>query len=147
MKTKNVFRDGATKPGFVKAVEGLHDALLWEQRPMLPEEVELLENAAQRRANPQEGIRLIQAALAQKLVSWSEVDDAGNPMAINFRNMANLPYSLLYKLYKRVAGLEPTDPLPEPTEGEDAGYVAGLMASVASGIAPGVNEDKAAVKN
>lgn len=112
MKTKNVFRDGQTLRSYIAPVEGLHTGLRFERRPMLAEDVEETE-AQIAKATPRQAAQIVTLAVVSKLVSWSEIRDDGSAQAINAATVGALPYSLLNKLYRIVAGLIPGDPDPD----------------------------------
>lgn len=147
--SKNIIRDGYTRTGYIAAVERLHDELRFEYRPMLPEQVETLQDATEKKT-PSEGIRLVAAALAKQITSWSETageDANATPVPINFEHVRRLHFSVINKLYRIVAGISPSDPVPEAKEAEQDEYVASLLASATEGRAIGVIEAEKAEKN
>lgn len=128
--TKNIIRDGQTRRGRIDEEPGLHEGLAFEYRPSLPEEVEQIESAAQKE-KPKDGVRLIAAYMAERLVEWSESD--GDP---SFENVRRLPFDLFNKLYKVLVGMRATDPIEEPTKDEEDEEIAALRAQ-AEGKDPG----------
>ena len=106
--TKNVFRDGQTLAGYIAPVEGLHEGLRFTRRPMLAEDVEEAE-AQIVKATPRQAAGIVTLTIVAKLVSWSEVDDAGKPLPINAKTVGGLPYQLLTRTYRIIAGLAPSD--------------------------------------
>ena len=132
-KTRNIIRDGYTRRGRIDAIERLHDSLDFEFRPMLPEQVEDLD-AAVDKCKPKEAAPLVAAAMAEQLTSWSEVEGEGDneKMApITVDNLRRLPYPLLSRLRKVVAGLAPTDALSDASDDEQSDYIIQLRAKAA----------------
>lgn len=139
--SRNIISDGYTRRFYIEAVEGLHEELSGEYRPMLPEEVETL-NVAIDSAKPKESVHLVAAAMFGKLVSWSEVEgEPGKekPVTLSFEAIRRLPYPLLSRLRRIVAGTSPTDLRPNATPEETNDYLKGLQAA-AAGIAPGLEQ-------
>lgn len=128
--TKNIIRDGQTRRGRIDEEPGLHEGLSFQYRPSLPEEVEQIEAAAQKE-KPKDGVRLIAAFCADRLVDWSEAD--GDP---NFENVRRLPFDLFNKLYKVLVGMRATDPIEDPTKEEEDEEIAALRAQ-SEGKSPG----------
>jgi hypothetical protein len=116
--SKNVFRDGQTRRAYIAAVERLHDDLAFSYRPMLPEEVEITE-AALTSKEAKKAVEIIVAQVVRHVVEWSEVDDHDKPQPVSVRNVRHLPYQVLNKLYKIIAGLMPSDPLPDGAPKDD----------------------------
>jgi len=109
--TRNVIRDGQTRRGHIDGVARLHDSLTFDYRPMLAETVESVEAAATR-VSTADGVQMIAMETAKHLVYWSEEDDKGAKLPINFENVRRLPFPLLNKLYRVVAGMAATDQVP-----------------------------------
>lgn len=139
--SRNVINDGYTRRFYIEAVEGLHEELSGEYRPMIPEEVETL-NVAVDAAKPRDSVHLVAAAMFGKLVSWSEVEgESGKekPVAISFDAIRKLPYPILTRLRRIVAGTSPTDLRPNASAEETDEYLKGLQAA-AAGKAPGLDQ-------
>lgn len=112
--SRNVIRDGQTRKGHIDAVPRLHDSLTFEYRPMLAETVESVEASASKVATDK-GVQMIAMETAKHLVSWSEEDEKGGALAIEFETVRRLPFPLLNKLYRIVAGMMVTDEVPGST--------------------------------
>ncbi len=82
--SKNIIRDGYTRPGYIAAVERLHDELEFEYRPMLPSQVNKLDTSLTQTDGARD-IRIIAAVLARQVQSWSEVDENDDAVAIMAR--------------------------------------------------------------
>lgn len=108
MHTKNIYRDGQTIDSYVAPVEGLHQGLTFKRRPMLAEEVEETESQIAK-ATPRQAVEIVVLTVTAKLVEWSEVTDDGKAAAITAGNVARLPYQLLNRVYRIVAGLTAGD--------------------------------------
>lgn len=132
--------DGYTRAGYIEAVPRLHDELVFEYRPMIPEEVEQL-NAAIDRTNPIQCIHRIAAAVLKRLVSWSEVDEKGAPVPLSFEAVRCLPYPMLSNLRRIIEGTMPSDLRPgAPPESDEASDYAKSLDAVVSGKAPGLDQ-------
>lgn len=150
MQTRNVFRDGQTIPAYIAPVEGLHAGLSFERRPMLAAEVEETE-AQIGKATPRQAAEITTLAVTHKLVSWSEIDDKGSPLPINAANVGRLPYQLLVRAYRIIAGLSPTDLSRAQAEqtgpDEAAAYIARLKEAADTGASIGGVTNAATEKN
>lgn len=110
--SRNVIRDGQTRQGRIDPIEGLYDELDFGYRPMLAEDVEQLEADASAAKTARDGVQLTADATATQLETWSEATEKGEPLPPVFENVRRLPFSQLNKLYRIVAGMAPTDPIP-----------------------------------
>ncbi len=144
--SRNIIRDGYTRRGFIEAEDRLYDYLSFEYRPMLAEVVEMVEEASQRQETVKEGVRVVAAATAEHLVSWSEVEKDGEKVPHSVEEVRRLPFSMLNKLYRIVAGITPTDPIPDSTPKDSALFVQDIIAK-ASGEGPGAKAAAASEKN
>ena len=143
----NIIRDGYTQRGYIAAVDGLHDAVQFEYRPMLPEEVEFTEAEVNRiGGDPKKAVRLVAAQVQRHLVSWDQKDADAKDADITFDNVRRLRYPVLNKLYKIIAGLVASDPLPGGTERDERDEVTAIIAE-AAGQPPGHAALEAAEKN
>lgn len=140
-------RDGYTRAGYIEAVPRLHEELVFEYRPMIPEEVEQL-NDALSRAQPTQVTHRVAAAVFTHLKSWSEVDESGKPVPLSFEAIRLLPYPMLSQLRRIIEGTMPSDLRPGAVpESEEANeYVASLNA-VIGGKMPGIEQVVADQKN
>lgn len=150
MQTRNVFRDGQTIGAYIAPVEGLHAGLSFERRPMLAAEVEETE-AQIGKATPRQAAEITILAVTNKLVSWSEVDDKGGPLPITAANVGRLPYQLLVRTYRIIAGLAPSDLSRAQAEvtgpDEAAAYIARLKEAAETGAPVGAIANAATEKN
>lgn len=144
--SRNIIRDGQTRRGYIAAVERIYESLEFEYRPMLAEEVELTESVIQK-GKPKEAVDFVCAQLVQKLTTWSEVDENDKAVPISFDNIRRLPYGLLNKLYRVVAGLVPTDPVPNAAKEEQDELVARLIEAAKTGRKVGDLVEEEAEKN
>lgn len=115
--SKNIYRDGQTRSGYIAAAERMHDELAFTYRPMLPEDVEFTDEE-RRKLEPKKSVQFLAAQITKHLVSWSEVDDDGKPMEVTLRNVLQLPHLLLTQAYLIIAGHLASD--VDPTKGEAA---------------------------
>ena len=122
MQTRNLIRDGQTRKGVIAAVDNLNQGLAFEYRPMLPLEYQTLSDAIDRQAEKKrsdEITRYVAAALVKHLVSWSEVDEKGNPVPINLPNMLLMPYPIIKAVYDIIAGFKPSDAITDGGSDEE----------------------------
>lgn len=144
--TRNVIDDGYTKAGHIKAAENHHDSMSFEFRPMLPSEVESVEQAIGKEESPEASVNIMAVALADHIVAWSETDQAGGKRPVNWEFISRLHYAVLNRLYRIVAGLDASDPIPRATKEQGNGYADSLRAKL-KGKAPGAAEQEADAKN
>lgn len=143
----NVIRDGYTQKGFIEAVEGLHEAVQFEYRPMLPEQVELTEAEVNKLgADPRKAVRLVAAQVSQHLIGWDQKESGGSEAPVDFETVRRLRYQVLNKLYKIIAGLIASDPLPGATKQEQGDDATAIIAE-AEGKKPGQESLEVAAKN
>ncbi len=129
-------RDGFTRGGFIKEVDGLHGELRFTFRPMLPEE----RNAVRRLVGTEKGDKgdvILRTAIADHLVDWSAADDEGRSIKVGPEGVRRLPPSLYDRLYLIVSGMDASDPDPEATSEVETGYAAALKKAVETGHAVG----------
>jgi hypothetical protein len=138
--------DGYTRPGYIEAVERLHDSLEFTYRPMIPEEVDAVDEVVMKKP-AREGNSVVRAAIQQHLVSWSEVDEKGEPLRINLQNIRRLPWPVFNRLYKIICGQLPSDPVPDASPAEEDDYVRDLVEAAGSGKTPGQVTDEVDLKN
>lgn len=147
--------DGYTRRGYVAAIPGLHGAIRFEYRPMLPRERNSINAAIRREAKAEKTDALESAALAKQLLSWDceypddgpDVAQRGQPMPVTAANVQRLVPYLFDKLYMIVSGMDASDPDPGAPATEQDGYAASLLASVDADQPPGDAELTAAQKN
>lgn len=110
--TRNVIRDGQTKCGYIEAMPKLHDGLMFEYRPMLSETLEAVESAAVK-TDGSKGAQLVIMEVTKHLVSWSEENDKGEALPIEFDTVRKLWPSMLFnRLYRIISGQTVTDEVP-----------------------------------
>ncbi len=139
--TRNVIRDKATKKGYLAPVEGIHEGLEFEFRPMIPEQVEALHDRIAQTKIPGESMRLIAAAMVLQLVTWSEVDDNGGPRPIDLGTVSRLPRPLLLDMKGIITGVAASDLKPDATTGEVKRFMEELAPL------PGLAEQEQQTKN
>lgn len=140
--TKNVIRDGQTRKGHIDGVKRLHESLTFDYRPMLAEVVEAVESAAAK-VDTKAGVQMIAAETTKHLVDWSEEDDKGGKLAIEFENVRRLPFPLLNKLYRVVAGMTATDEVPGSVTSDVEERLEELR-KLTEGVPPVVTREEAA---
>lgn len=128
--SRNIIRDGQTKPGYMEAGEGRYEAMEFEFRPMLPETVETVEAfvAINSQKDPVKTAHCVAGNVAKHLAVWSEVEEDGKPTPITFENVRKLPFPVLNRLYRIVALLQASDLKPGASPKEASDYVADLIA-------------------
>lgn len=82
-----VIRKGFVRRGYIEAKEGLHPDLRFVFTPMLPEEVDQLEDAVTRAAKAFHASSIIAKELATRIKSWS-LDDPINEGSLRSLGMA-----------------------------------------------------------
>lgn len=132
--SRNIYRDGQTRDGYIAAADRMHDELAFTYRPMLPEDVEFTDEE-RRKLEPRKSVQFLAAQITKHLVTWSEVDDDGKPMEVSLKNVLRLPHLLLTQAYLIVAGHLASD--VDPAKGEAASAIVSeadkIIASVAGG--------------
>jgi hypothetical protein len=108
-----IINDGYTQPGYIAAVAGVHDALDFSYRPMLPEERDeftRLEGISAEAAHA-----YARQVLVNNVKTWNVVGDNDNTLPVNdeslkgFRGVLAEAYT---KLLYIVAGWRASDPRP-----------------------------------
>lgn len=112
---QNVIRDGASLPGFVAADSGgLYGSCAFKYRPMLPEETEELEYYRDSlREKPKELVVKMAAAMADRILAWSEVYQDGTPVPVSKDTVRHLKYRLFLRLYRIISQQEASDKNPD----------------------------------
>ncbi len=107
MSDCDYIEDGYTEKGSLDAEAGIHGAIQFEYRPMMP--------VAQGRLLDTKGEAFIPAvakALCGKegsLKSWSLVDSKKQPVPVSEANILRIKPRLFDKLWQVVAGIRPSD--------------------------------------
>ena len=128
MKTANYIDDGYTRKAYLKPEPGIHEGMLFEYRPMLPEPAEDLEIASTKVQGAQ-FIRMMAVALSKQLVSWSETDSkTGLVRPIEIESLVRIPRELLSLMRQVVQGRWAGDPVPDATTSENSEYYNALLA-------------------
>lgn len=142
--SRNIIRDGQTKPGYMEAGDGRYEAMEFDFRPMLPETVETVEAfvALNSQKDPIKTAHCVAGNVAKHLQTWSEVEEDGSPSPITFENVRRLPFPVLNRLYRIVAGLQASDLKPGASPKETTDYVEELIAATTPGA-----KDAASQKN
>lgn len=108
--SRNLIRDNFTRQGYIEAAEGLHDELRFTYRPMLPEELELVELfRAQNGLDVKKTMRRMREEVAERLKSWSEVDEKNDTIPITVDSLKLLPPKVWEKLWLIVTGQRSVD--------------------------------------
>lgn len=140
----NIIPDGYTENGFIAEAPGLHGELRFAYRPMLSEERDTIDRAAQ--ASPVSQVHaMYRKALAMRLQSWSEVDDKGVPSPINDATLKRLRPTLFDKLYNTVAGYRASD--ADPAKSKPASQVDGELEAALAGRPVGEVREEGDLKN
>jgi len=118
---QNVIRDGASLPGYVQAdPTGLYGSCAFKYRPMLPEETEELEYYRDSlREKPKELVVKMAAAIAERIMAWSEVYDDGSPVPVSKDTVRHLKYRLFLRMYRIISQQEASDKNPDESAGDD----------------------------
>jgi len=105
--------DGYTQQGYIAQVTGLHGALSFEFRPILAEERAVYYSPKTQALPADQQEKAACKLLAAKLASWTLVDAAGACVPINAENVSRVRPALQGKLWRIVAGLDPTESTEE----------------------------------
>lgn len=144
---RNIIIDGYTKRAHVKPLEGIHQGLTFEYRPMLPEEVEDLDALdGKHRDNPKEHQLAIAKMIAAKMSKWDEEGANGETVTITGEAMRRMPPALAVQIRQIVMGFRASDPNPNGTPAENAA-IAKAREQEAQGLPPGQMELAQARKN
>lgn len=141
MHNENYIPDGCTDEGYIKEDRGLHGALEFSYRPMLPEEQSGIANIIAKQ-DGKRAVRTQSEAIARKLISWGLTHE-GKEIPITADAIRRLRPMLFSRLYLVVAGLRPSD--ARPGEGEDSDESDGEQ--TLDDIMEGTHEADAQAKN
>lgn len=141
MRFANFIEDGQTRDGFIDAVPGLHEALGFSYRPMLPEEQAAHTDKADKFSG-QKWIQFTAAQLAPRIVSMD-----GQMGAVTAACLLRLQPRLFGRLRGIVLGIDPSDinPAWAPDVAREAAEEE--FASALSGRPLNEVRDEASVKN
>lgn len=114
-----IVADGYTQPGFIEGVEGLHRGVLFEFRPMLPEEVDEIEFKCSQ-LTPAAARVASAERLAMQVVSWDIANKEGQKILINGASVRRLRPALFVKMWGVVRGILATDIHPSWLKGGSA---------------------------
>jgi hypothetical protein len=117
----NVIKDGYTRPGYIAAVDRLHDEVEFTYRPMFGGEGDELNNDKFHLQEPAKKAYDEAGGIASHLVTWSETDENGAAVPITRDAVYHLPALVRQKLLNSIAGYRPSDIKPGSplTEGQD----------------------------
>lgn len=132
-----IIRDGFTQRGYIAAEEGLHPALRFTFRPMIPEDVERVEQAREREPAAEKSRARTGAVIAKQLESW-DVKFGDDNAPISEQTVRRMRLSLQTKLYNVITGFRATDIDPQWLKSLDSG--------VESDVAPLVPESQMLVE-
>ena len=136
-----IITDDFVDHGYIAPVERLHGALRFTYHPMLAERVDAIDRGLAE-LTPEKGHEVLRAAIKEHLRSWDLKRPAdcteghkGEAVPVTLANVRRLPYRVFNRLYRIIAGLAASDPLPDgEADGEqEDGYVKALLESTASG--------------
>lgn len=106
----SMIEDGYTADGFIAEAPGLHGALKFKYRPMLPETRDRCQRAM---ADVAKGHKESREQIKRHLVEWDLKRNDGTDATITVDIIGRLQPLLQDKLYSIVAGNMPSDALPE----------------------------------
>lgn len=136
--------DGFTRDGFIAEVDGLHEAVRFTYRPVLP--MERVEHFAKMNGQPDDKAeRATMCVVAGKLSSWNVTDHNDKPVQISELNVGRIvPWNRLYRI---VFGLDASDLDPAWSEEQKLKEAELAAAASASGNAPGDEREAQDEKN
>ena len=107
----NIIEDGFTQDGFVQSVEGLHGEMRFRFRPMLPEDVEVLEVMREREGERDPKAVRVKLAkeMAARITAWDQMLKSNAPAPVSETVIRRLKPALQAKMYNIIAGIRPTD--------------------------------------
>ena len=134
--------DGYTRPGYIEAIDGLHDPLIFEYRllPVLERDKFRL---ALKRA-PEQEARLLGAMIAKQVRSWNVVGEDEKSIPITVDAVLSLPSACFDRLYLIVVGASASDKRPGsdgPSDSADD-YLAELEAAGSGRLVGDVIQDR-----
>jgi hypothetical protein len=112
MSSVSFIADGYVQPGYIRAVDRLHEALRFRFRPILSAQRSALVQTAQG-ATATHFDQQARELLADNLLDWTLSDPAGNPVAISREAIDRLQPELFLKLYRIVFGYDPSEIDPQ----------------------------------
>lgn len=118
---RNIIRDGVAVPGYIQAEPtGIYGSCAFKYRPMLPEETEELEYYRDNlRDKPKELVVKMAAAMAERIIAWSEVYENGEPVPVSKDAVRHLKYRLFLRMYRIISQQEASDKNPDDLPGID----------------------------
>lgn len=138
--------DGYTESAYIRAVPRLYNELRFEFRPLLVDQRNIIADAAQK-APPDKADRILAAAVAKRLVSWSLVDSQGNGVPIGEANVLRLKPALFSRVYFIVAGTDASDDDPTWTDAKKSAESSAILEAAIEGRPVGDVKEEADLKN
>lgn len=99
--------DGYTRPGYIRRVPGLHGALRFTYRPLLPDERDALVRETGKRSAAEFGA-LTRKMLQKHVTEWDNKHE-GQALPIDNETLRRLPPPMYTKLENIVSGYTPSD--------------------------------------
>jgi hypothetical protein len=108
MKLTHIIPDGYEEPGYIAEQPGLHPEVRFVYRPMLADARDTLARASSGK-QPSEYYKILSAAMASRIVSWSVASPDGKPLPVNAATALALRPRLFDRLYAIICGDLPSD--------------------------------------
>jgi hypothetical protein len=108
MKLTHIIPDGYEEPGYILEQLGLHPEVRFVYRPMLADARDTLARASSGK-QPSEYYKILSAAMASRIVSWSVAGMDGKPLPVNAATALTLRPRLFDRLYSIICGDSPSD--------------------------------------
>ena len=115
--------DGYTRKGYIKPLDGFHEGLRFEYRPVTVVERSriLARVAACGGTKPEQiekGVREASRCIVEKLTSWDLVNREGEAVKISEEGVSRLEPHLHGQLFDIITGTQPSDENPVDEEAE-----------------------------
>jgi hypothetical protein len=110
--SRNVIKDGYTRPGYIAAVDRLHDEMEFTYRPMFGGEGDEFNSDKFHLQEPAKKAYDEAGGIAGHLVTWSETDEGGVAVPVTRDTVYHLPALVRQKLLNIIAGYRPSDIKP-----------------------------------
>lgn len=109
--TNSFIEDGYNESGYISAEEGIHGALEFEYRPMIPS----VQGRILEKKETEAFVDAVCKALIREshLKSWSLKDSKGTAVPLTEANLKRIKPRLFDKLWTTIAGLRPSDRDPK----------------------------------
>ncbi len=134
--------DGYTRDGYIAAREGLHPAVRFKYRPVMPQDRAVIFRKIQVADDPRRGEEISAAAVVQSIEEWDIRKQDGSLVKLATSQALRLVPSVIDRLFLIVMGSSGTDSDPEASIEDRAERADSDLEAALAGTTPEELEEK-----